>query len=235
MSALLTCPSTKLRHVVPRPALSGIVVRMGGRNMPGLHLRIAASLLLMAAIMLSSQNVAQASEVTYRVVDVASNDVLNVRDRVGVPGSRIVGVLPPGTGGIVWTGQQGRSGDGGLWYRVIHPQVPAGGWVNSRFLSEEASAPPPATAEPAGSLFKDHTAHQHPYRVVGVASNDVLNIRSGAGASHGIVGMFPPAARDIRITGRIRTLNSGAVWVEVRSPALPDGVGWINGRFLDRM
>lgn len=231
MFASSTCRATKVR-----PELSGIFMKIGVGNMDGLRFRIAASLLLMAAFfVLSAHSVAQASEVTYRVVNVASNDVLNVRDRVGVQGSRIVGVLPPGTGGIVWTGQQGRSGDGGVWYQVIHPQVPAGGWVNSRFLNEEASAAPTATAEPPGSLFKDHTAHQHPYKVVGVAPNDVLNIRSGAGAAYGIIGVFPPVARDIRITGRIRTLNSGAVWVEVRSPALPNGVGWVNGRFLDRM
>ncbi len=203
--------------------------------MPRSPVRTVVGLLVMAAVLLTTLTVAQASEVTYRVVNVASNDVLNVRDRVGVPGSRIVGVLPPGTGGIVWTGQQGRAGDGALWYRIIHPRVPAGGWVNARFLSEEASVSPPASAEPPGSLFKDHTAQDHDYRVVGVASNDVLNIRSGPGVSHGIVGMFPPNARHVRITGRIRSLPSGAVWVEVRSATLPDGVGWVNGRFLDRM
>jgi len=197
--------------------------------------RVAVSLLVMGALFLATLNFAQASEVTYRVVNVAANDVLNVRDRAGVSGSRIVGVLPPGTDGVVWTGQQGRSGDGGLWYRVIHPRIPAGGWVNARFLAEEASVAPPASAEPPGSLFKDHTAPNLDYKVVGVAANDVLNIRSGAGVAHGIIGMFPPDARHVRITGRINTLPSGAVWVEVRSATLPNGVGWVNGRFLDRM
>ncbi|MCC5999604.1 MAG: SH3 domain-containing protein [Pararhodobacter sp.] len=204
-----------------------------------LRFPIAASLIACVALLAASLTTVKASEVTYRVVNVAADDVLNVRDRVGVPGSRIVGILPPGTGGIVWTGPQGRSGDGGLWYHISHPRIPGtGGWVNARFLREEvASAPviaPPVSAEPPGSIFKDHTAHQHMYRVVGVAANDVLNIRSGAGVSHGIVGMFPPDARNVQITGRIRTLNSGAVWVEVRSAMLPGGVGWVNGRFLDR-
>ncbi len=180
---------------------------------------------------------AMASEVTYRVVDVASNDVLNVRDRAGVPGSRIVGILPPGTRGVVWTGQQGRAGDGALWYRVVHPRIPSGGWVNARFLQREqvASAPPPTSAEPPGSQFKDHTAHERPWRVVGVASDDVLNIRGGPGVSHGIVGSFPPNAQDVRITGRIQTLLSGAVWAEVRAATLPGGRGWVNGRFLRPM
>lgn len=200
---------------------------------------IAAILIAFAALLAVGLSVAKASEVTYRVDNVAADDVLNVRDRVGVPGSRIVGILPPGTGGIVWTGPQGRSRDGGLWYHISHPRIPSGGWVNARFLREEERSFAVPTSrgelEPPGSLFMDHTAHQHMYRVVGVAANDALNIRSGAGVSHGIVGIFPPNARDVQITGRIRTLNSGAVWVEVRSNMLPGGVGWVNGQFLDRM
>lgn len=199
---------------------------------------VAASVLALAVLLFAPLAELRASEVTYRVVGVASNDVLNVRDRVGVPGSTIIGILPPGTGGIVWTGQQGRASDGALWYRVVHPRIPSGGWVNARFLREEAAAtalPPANSAEPPGSLFKDHMAQERAYRVVGVAANDVLNIRSGAGVSHGIVGIFPPDARNVRITGRIRTLGSGAVWVEVRAAGLPDSVGWVNGRFLDLM
>ena len=205
--------------------------------MTRLRFSTAARLIAFVALLATSLTVAQASEVTYRVVNVAADDVLNVRDRAGVPGSRIVGILRPGTSDIVWTGRQGRSNDGGLWYQIIHPSVPRGGWVNARFLREDERVfpVPPPKGEPQGSLFKDHTAHQHMYRVVGLAANDVLNIRSGAGVSHSIVGMFPPQARNLQITGRTRTLNGGAVWVEVRSGMLPGGVGWVNGRFLDRM
>jgi len=193
--------------------------------------RLAIGLLLILPLVLTLSPTAQASEVTYRVVDVAANDVLNVRDRAGVSGSTIVGILPPGTGGIVWTGQQARAGDGGLWYRVVHPNVPAGGWVNARFLQEETVA----AAEPPGSQFKDHTAHERPWRVVGVAADDVLNIRSGAGVQHGIIGSFPPNAQNVRITGRIQRLASGAVWAEIRAATLPGGTGWVNGRFLQPM
>lgn len=205
-----------------------------------LRFPIAAGLIACVALLAASLIPAKASEVTYSVVNVTADDVLNVRDRVGVPGSRIVGILPPGTGGIVWTGPQGRSGDGGLWYHISHPRIPGtGGWVNARFLREEERSypvpPDKGPLEPQGSLFKDHTAHLHLYRVIGVAANDVLNIRSDAGVSYPIVGMFPPHATDLRITGRIRTLNSGAVWVEVRSTTLPGRVGWVNGRYLDRM
>lgn len=195
---------------------------------------LLAALALLVPLWAAGAQTAGASEATYRVVNVASHDVLNVRDRIGVPGSTIIGILPPGTGGIVWTGQQGRAGDGALWYRVIHPRVPEGGWVNARFLRMES----PATgggAEPPGSQFKDHTAHTRPWRVVGVAADDVLNIRAGPGVSNPIVGSFPPNARNIRITGRIRTLPSGAVWAQVRGAGLPGGTGWVNGRFLQPM
>lgn len=191
----------------------------------------AACAAALALWLLASASLAWGSEVTYRVVGVAGNDVLNVRDRPGVPGSRIVGVLPPGSTGIVWSGQQGRSADGASWWRILHPNVPQGGWVNARFLTEEPHLPAQAQ-EPPGSLFKDHTAHERPYRVVGVASNDVLSIRSGAGTSHGIVGTAAPGATGIWITGRIQTLPSGAVWVQLRDSRLPGGVGWVNGRFL---
>jgi uncharacterized protein YgiM (DUF1202 family) len=191
----------------------------------------AACAAVLVLLTLVSVSPTWASEVTYRVVGVAANDVLNVRDRPGVPGSRIVGVLAPGATGIVWDGQQGRSADGGLWWRILHPNIPQGGWVNERFLAEEARAPVHAE-EPPGSLFKDHTAHERPYRVVGVASNDVLNIRSGPGTSHGIVGTAAPGTGNIWITGRIRMLPSGSVWVELRDSRLPGGVGWVNGRFL---
>ncbi|MGY6708226.1 MAG: hypothetical protein ACXIVF_07850 [Rhizobiaceae bacterium] len=193
--------------------------------------QVAGCAVALMALMLMAASSATASEVTYRVVGVASNDVLNVRDRAGVSGSRIVGVLAPGTSGVVWDGQQHTSPDGGLWWRILHPNVPQGGWVNSRFLAEMAPAPVQAT-EPPGSQFKDHTAHERPYRVVGVASNDVLNIRSGPGTSHRIVGTAAPGSGDIWITGRIDTLPSGAVWVELSDSRLPGGVGWVNGRFL---
>jgi hypothetical protein len=190
------------------------------------------AMLVTALIALAFSAPAAASEVTYRVVGVASNDVLNVRDRPGVAGSSVVGILQPGATGIVWTGQHGRSPSGGTWWRVIHPSIPQGGWVNARFLAEMApvSVQP---QEPAGSLFKDHTAHERPYRVVGVAQNDVLNVRSGAGTGHRIVGVLPPNATNVWITGRIQTLPSGAVWVQLNDPALPGGVGWVNSRFLD--
>lgn len=193
---------------------------------------LAPWLAVLAALVLLSAASASASEVTYRVTGVASNDVLNVRDRPGVPGSRIIGILPPGERGVVWGGQAQRSGDGGTWWRVFHPRIPGGGWVNARFLTEEARHATPGVPEDPDNPFMDHTAHERPYRVVGVASNDVLNIRTGAGVNNRIIGGFRPGQRNIRTTGRGRTLSSGAYWVEVFVDRATGRTGWVNSRFL---
>jgi photosystem II stability/assembly factor-like uncharacterized protein len=68
-----------------------------------------------------------------------------------------------------------------------------------------------------------------PYAVVRVAPNDVLNIRSSAGASNSIIGYYPPDATDVMRTGA-STSADGAVWVEVRRA---DGLtGWVNSDYL---
>ena len=68
-----------------------------------------------------------------------------------------------------------------------------------------------------------------PYAVVNVASNDVLNIRSGAGSTYPIIGYYAPDAKDVYRTGP-STSADGAVWVEVRRG---DGLtGWVNSYYL---
>jgi photosystem II stability/assembly factor-like uncharacterized protein len=68
-----------------------------------------------------------------------------------------------------------------------------------------------------------------PYAVINVASNDVLNIRAGAGVSQPIVGYFASDAKDVMRTGPTVSVD-GAVWVEVRRN---DGLtGWVNAHYL---
>ncbi len=68
-----------------------------------------------------------------------------------------------------------------------------------------------------------------PYAVINVASNDVLNIRSGAGVSQPIIGYFASDARDVMRTGPTASVD-GAAWVEVRRN---DGLtGWVNSYYL---
>ena len=224
-----------LRH--PEPCAVPAVTTSARHTLPPPHtlsLPWPLAVLIALALCLLVALPAQASEVTYRVTGVASNDVLNVRDRAGVPGSRIIGILPPGTRGVVWDGQRRRSGDGGTWWRIHHPRLGSPGWVNARFLTEERRRAPVAQADP-DSPFMDHTAADRPYRVTGVATNDVLNIRAGPGTGHRVVGGFAPHGRNIWITGRGRTLSSGAYWVEVVMDPDTGRTGWVNSRFLTPM
>jgi photosystem II stability/assembly factor-like uncharacterized protein len=68
-----------------------------------------------------------------------------------------------------------------------------------------------------------------PYAVILVADNDVLNIRSGAGISHPVVGSFPPDASNVMRTGPVVSVD-GAEWVEVQNPG--GGAGWVNSYYL---
>ena len=68
-----------------------------------------------------------------------------------------------------------------------------------------------------------------PYAVTGVAVNDVLNIRSGAGNGQPIVGSFPYNTVNVMLTGPTAS-SDGAAWVEVQNPA--GGTGWVNSLYL---
>ncbi|MBI5838927.1 MAG: hypothetical protein HZB19_02385 [Chloroflexi bacterium] len=68
-----------------------------------------------------------------------------------------------------------------------------------------------------------------PYAVILVSLNDVLNIRSDAGADYPIVGSFPWDAVNVMRTGPTR-MAGDVQWVEV---ARPDGsIGWVNAYYL---
>jgi uncharacterized membrane protein len=77
---------------------------------------------------------------THRVVGVAADDVLNVREQPD-PRARRIGALQPGASGVVVTGVQQRVG-GQRWWEVVHGEAGRGaGWVNARFLAPEDVAP----------------------------------------------------------------------------------------------
>jgi len=65
------------------------------------------------------------------------------------------------------------------------------------------------------------------FRVVGVASNDVLNIRAEPSARAPIVGSFRPGERDIEVIGR----NEAGTWGLVN---VDEGTGWSSLRYLER-
>jgi uncharacterized protein YgiM (DUF1202 family) len=95
-------------------------------------------------------------------------------------------------------------------------------------LTEQARTPTPT------HLQKDETATPSPsivfYRVAHVASNDVLNIREGAGIKYKIIATIPPTGIGIQITGDGVQANS-ATWV----PIIYNGItGWVNSYYLTR-
>jgi len=69
---------------------------------------------------------------------------------------------------------------------------------------------------------------QNLYRVINVASDDVLNVRSGPGADNSIVGELSPNSVGIQITGEeVQVGNS--LWVPILYQGL---IGWVNRHFL---
>jgi hypothetical protein len=60
--------------------------------------------------------------------------------------------------------------------------------------------------------------------VILVASNDVLNIRSGPGVSHSVVASFGPTANNVMRTGPSSVVD-GASWVERPARGRWDGLG----------
>lgn len=65
--------------------------------------------------------------------------------------------------------------------------------------------------------------------VVGVAADDVLNVRSGPGVDFEVVHELEPLADDLVATGHNRTLGDEGIWAEIEV----DGItGWVNVRFV---
>lgn len=69
--------------------------------------------------------------------------------------------------------------------------------------------------------------------VVGVAHDDVLNVREFPGADFAIVTTLDPLADNIVATGRHRLLES-SIWTEVIAdgPRLSGVIGWVNSRYI---
>jgi hypothetical protein len=66
--------------------------------------------------------------------------------------------------------------------------------------------------------------------VVGVAANDVLNLRALPGVDHPVVDTLPPLATGLVFTGRERLIDDGSsVWYEVQTGEV---TGWVNQRFV---
>jgi len=65
--------------------------------------------------------------------------------------------------------------------------------------------------------------------VVGVAADDVLNVRAAPGTQYEIVAELEPLADDLTATGHNRQLDDGSIWNEV---TVGGDTGWANSAFL---
>ena len=144
------------------------------------------------------------------VSGVASNDVLNIR--TGPAASyNIVGFIRPGECGVVTGRREGR------WIWVDYGR---GGFVHTRYLRTEGEG---GDGIHGGGQRGD--ADDPAFRcVVGVASNDVLNVRSGPSASYAIVG------RLTNHTCFVEVVSKRGRWFKI---AKDSTTGWVNSRYLN--
>ena len=105
---------------------------------------ISAAALLSAAPALAIQEFTPEPGWRYRVVGVAANDVLNVREQPGTEG-RIIGRLQPRSRNTIVTGARVEAG-GSVWWRVIAGDTT--GWVNARYLTPVSTSADTETGYP---------------------------------------------------------------------------------------
>ena len=87
---------------------------------------------------LAAENILPEAGQSYRVIDVAADDRLNIRVHAGAEAD-IVGSLSSTANNILVTGSWQRIG-GSIWWELILPGTErATGWVNSRFMIPELS------------------------------------------------------------------------------------------------
>ncbi len=67
------------------------------------------------------------------------------------------------------------------------------------------------------------------FAVVNVAVDDTLNVRSGPGVDHPVIGRLAPSTSGVSLTGE-ETFVGTARWVEIVTPAR---TGWVNAYYLE--
>lgn len=139
------------------------------------------------------------------VTGVASNDTLNARSGPGVNYS-VVMRLAPDARGLV----RGSCTGDGRWCRITFDCRTA--WVSARYISSVASDPAPRL-----------------YRVVGVASNDTLRVRSAPGSSAREIAAIPPGGRSIALSRCVKVQGYIANWCRISWQGVE---GWAYSKYL---
>jgi uncharacterized protein YraI len=158
----------------------------------------------------------------WRVIDVASDDVLNVREGPGT-WFPVVHTFAYDETGIRLTGNVAKVGLL-MWAEA---EIPDGtGWSAARFLAPDDPADLQALEiELAlGQAFDEPGA----FAVVDVASDDVLNVRAGPGTGYDVEGTLLPDGTGIWSTGNYARVT-GTTWVELETPE----AGWAHAGFMD--
>ena len=86
----------------------------------------------------------------YTVVDVETEDVLNIRSEAGIS-NPIIGVIPPYAMGVRIVGPQVTTGDGALWASINYQGL--NGWVNTRYLAQQIGSMAPQPAKLADQVI----------------------------------------------------------------------------------
>ncbi len=145
----------------------------------------------------------------FSVVNVADDDVLNIR-RGPSAATEIVATIPPRASTVRMQGKCAEE-----WCLIRYGGN--GGWVNRYFLA------PLRGSRPLSASAKD-ARYAVSYRVVRVPAHDVLNVRRNANADAAIVATIPPNARKIQMTG-----FCAGDWCPVSHRG---GSGWVNRIYL---
>jgi hypothetical protein len=88
---------------------------------------------------------------SYVVVDVALDDVLNVRSGPGIS-NPVVGVIPPHGIDVKIIGEERRTADGALWAPVSYQGLT--GWANTQFLARQFGSIDPALAMQTNAVIQ---------------------------------------------------------------------------------
>jgi len=138
----------------------------------------------------------------YRIVNIAEDDLLNIR---AAPGAKqpIRGEIPPDGTDLQITGST-VDADGTVWVPIKYMQI--SGWVNRSFLIKQSWL----------------------FRIAHVEEADVLNIRSEPGPDNPVLGEIPSNAMTVQIIGTSVMIDE-AIWVPIK---YGPSTGWVNRYFL---
>ncbi len=157
----------------------------------------------------------QAYADTCRVVGIASNDVLNMRQGASTK-TPIVDMLAPKQRGI--TSSFCKKVGKAQWCYVTNPVTQVEGWASKNFLKCQR---------------QELTADDYNYsscNVVRIPSNDVLNIREGTSTKTAIVGMLAPRQTNVS-TYECKKVHGKSIWCYVVHP-VSDAEGWVSANYL---